>query len=98
METLMADILKVRTERFSPYCHQVFSKLIPDKSIHMHLVEISPTMRVSREANIRNGDRTNDKSIGTIQSKNSCQVHPDSDTRCLLLTSSSMRFQYASYR
>ena len=27
METLMADILKVRTERFSPYYHWVFTKL-----------------------------------------------------------------------
>ena len=33
METLMADISKVCTERFSSYCHQVFLKLIPDKSI-----------------------------------------------------------------
>ena len=37
-------------------------KLIPDKSIRVHLVEISPTMRASRKEkkkNIRNGDRTN---------------------------------------
>ena len=43
----MADILKVRTERFSPHCHQVFSKLIPDERIRVQLVEISPTMRAS---------------------------------------------------
>ena len=55
----MTVILKVRPERYSPYCHQVFSKLIPDKTIHMHLVEISPTMRATQKANIRNGDRTN---------------------------------------
>ena len=95
METLMADILKVRTEQFSPCCHQVFSKLIPDKSIRMHLVEIS----VSRGKQILEmAIAPTYKPIGTIQSKNSCQVHPDSDTRCLLLTSSSMCFQYASYR
>ena len=55
----MADILRVRTERFSPYCHYVFSILIPDKSIRVHLVEISPSMRVSRKVSIRNDDRTN---------------------------------------
>ena len=54
METLMADILKVRTERFS-----IHKTTIPDKSIRVHLVEISPTMRATQKANIRNGDRTN---------------------------------------
>ena len=59
METLMANILKVRTERFPPLLSLGILELIPDKSIRVLLVEISPTMPVSREANIRNGDRTN---------------------------------------
>ena len=59
METLVANILKVRTERFPPLLSSGILELIPDKSIRVHLVEISPTMPVSREANIRNGDRTN---------------------------------------
>ena len=34
---------------------------MPDKSIRVHLVEISPTLwlRATQKANIRNGDRTN---------------------------------------
>ena len=39
--------------------NQVFSKLIPDKSIGVHLVETSSTMRAAQQANITNGDRTN---------------------------------------
>ena len=48
MGTLMADILRVRTERFSLYCHYVFSILIPNKSIRVHLVEISPRICLGR--------------------------------------------------
>ena len=59
METLMADISKVCTEGFSPYCHKVFLKLIPDKSIRVLLIEINQTMHASQKANIRNVDRTN---------------------------------------
>ena len=54
---------------------------MPDKSIRVHLVEISSTLRATQKANIRNRDSTN---LQVHWQKKSCQVH--SNTRCLLLT------------
>ena len=64
---------------------------MPDKSIRVHLVEISSTLRATQKANIRNVDRTNLNLQVHWQKKS----RPSSSEYTMLVAykSSSMRFQ-----